>query len=194
MRPLPHFERRVSHSARNRAEVRQEWGGQGTGGHPLKGQRCSFGRQPSLGPRRRRWAVGEAVSLATPALCMSRQKQTLCHSAAVGRDDRATEATPASYRRWGDVGTASFLVPMEEAHPAFLPVLLFAWVPAMIEERRWCVWHSNVRSCHCIPWRGWTASVNAGAVLPSRGTDQLKEKHQGCYGEGRVAPSARVQY
>jgi hypothetical protein len=111
VRPIPHFERRVSHSARNRAEGRQEWGGQGTGGHPLKGQRCSFGRQPSLGPRRMRWAVGEAVSLATPALCMSRQEQTLCHSAEVGRDDSATEATPASYRRWGEVGTASFFRP-----------------------------------------------------------------------------------
>jgi hypothetical protein len=84
VRPLPHFERRVSHSERNRAEDRQEWGGQGTGGHPLKGQRCSFGRQPSLGPRRMRWAVGEAISLATPALCMSRQEQTLCHSTEVG--------------------------------------------------------------------------------------------------------------
>ena len=66
-------------------------------GHSLKAQRCSFGRQPSLGPRRMRWAVGETVALATPAPCLSRKGQILCHYAGADRDDRATEATPASY-------------------------------------------------------------------------------------------------
>ena len=66
-------------------------------GHPLKAQRCSFGRQPSLGPRRMREAVGETVALATPAPCLSRKGQILCHYAGADRDDRATEATPVSY-------------------------------------------------------------------------------------------------
>jgi hypothetical protein len=33
---------------------------------------------------------------------------------------------------------------MEEARPDFLTVLIFACVPAMIEDIRWCVWHRNV--------------------------------------------------
>jgi len=52
--------------------ARPEQPGQGQeGGHPLKGQRCSVGRQPSRGPRRMRGAVGEAVWLATPAPCIA---------------------------------------------------------------------------------------------------------------------------
>ena len=64
---------------------------------PPEGQRCSFGRQPSRGPRRMREAVGETVALATPAPCLSRKGQTLCHYAGADRDARATEATSASY-------------------------------------------------------------------------------------------------
>ena len=60
---------------------------------PPEGQRCSFGRQPSRGPRRMR----ETVALATPAPCLSRREQTLCHYAGADRDDRATEVTPVSY-------------------------------------------------------------------------------------------------
>src|SRR5438093_13745358 len=44
-----------------------------------------------------REAVGETVALATPAPCLSRKGQTLCHYAGADRDARATEATPASY-------------------------------------------------------------------------------------------------
>jgi hypothetical protein len=65
-----HCERQVSHYVRKRPQgtPRAAWE-RGRVARPLKGQRCSCGRQPSLAPSTRRmWAgVGQVLSPATPA-------------------------------------------------------------------------------------------------------------------------------
>jgi hypothetical protein len=94
-----HGERQVSHSVRQRTRgtPRAAWR-RGRVARPLKGQRCSFGRQPSLAPpTRRMWAgVGQVLSPATPAPRTTMKGQILCHGAGAERDTRGPEATPAS--------------------------------------------------------------------------------------------------
>src|SRR2546430_10816449 len=70
VRHMSLFERKVSHCARKR-----------TDGKPRAAWERERVRTPPEGHMH--WAVGEAVSLATPAPCMSMKGQTLCHYAPV---------------------------------------------------------------------------------------------------------------
>jgi len=98
-----HFERQVSHYVRQRPEgnPRAAWG-RGRVARPLKGQRCSCGRQPSLAPPTRRLGAGQVMSPPPPGQRMTMKEQILCHCAGTDRENSALEATPASYRHAAD--------------------------------------------------------------------------------------------
>src|SRR5262252_3064406 len=56
---------------------------------------------------------------------------------------------------------AAFVRPdCADRRPDFLPLLVFASIPTMVEDVRWCVWHKNVRECYCLQCRGLAGRVN----------------------------------